>query len=30
MLGQSDQPVDGGEQQPLPWSDDPIDNKDKK
>ena len=30
MLGQSDQPIDAGDVQPLPWSDDPIDNKDKK
>ena len=24
MLGQSDQPIDAGDVQPLPWSDDPI------
>ena len=24
MLGQSDQPIDAGDVQPLPWSDDPV------
>jgi hypothetical protein len=30
MLGQSDQPVDAGEQQPLPWTDDAVDNKEQQ
>tara|TARA_R100000426_G_C4791618_1_gene98844 strand:- start:15 stop:494 length:480 start_codon:yes stop_codon:yes gene_type:complete len=30
MLGQSDQPIDAGEQQPLPWTDDVVDNKDQE
>ena len=30
MLGQSDQPIDSGDLQPLPWNDGEIDNKDDK